>query len=417
MARANWLIDAVINLPFAISPGRHRPLALPPLRRPAAGSARASPKPGSRSSSRSPAWSSPASSSRSRSWSARRCRCCRRSAPNRSRPPRPSAPTRWQTFWRITLPSIRWGVAYGVVLTTARVLGEFGAVAIVSGNDQRARPRRCRSSSRRSTRTSTSPAPTAPRSLLAVLALVMLVGDEPAETKGGRLMGITVEGASKRFGDFQALDDVSIDVPDGSLTALLGPERQRQVHPAAGDRRARGRSTAAGAHRRRGRLDRKPAQKRGVGFVFQHYAAFKHMTVCDNVAFGLKIRKWKKARDPRAGRRAAEAGAARRARRPLPVAALRRPAPADGAGPGARGPAAGAAARRAVRRARREGPQGAAHLAAPPPRRDARDDDLRHPRPGGGDGRRRPARRDERGPGRAVRHAPTTSTTSPPTSS
>src|SRR5512133_367988 len=40
----------------------------------------------------------------------------------------------WQTFWRVTLPSIRWGVGYGVVLTTARVLGEFGAVTIVSGN-------------------------------------------------------------------------------------------------------------------------------------------------------------------------------------------------------------------------------------------------------------------------------------------
>ncbi|MGA8744704.1 MAG: sulfate ABC transporter permease subunit [Solirubrobacterales bacterium] len=39
----------------------------------------------------------------------------------------------WQTFWRITLPAIRWGVAYGVVLTTARVLGEFGAVSVVSG--------------------------------------------------------------------------------------------------------------------------------------------------------------------------------------------------------------------------------------------------------------------------------------------
>jgi sulfate transport system permease protein len=40
----------------------------------------------------------------------------------------------WQTFWRVTLPAIRWGVAYGVVLTTARVLGEFGAVSIVSGS-------------------------------------------------------------------------------------------------------------------------------------------------------------------------------------------------------------------------------------------------------------------------------------------
>ena len=40
----------------------------------------------------------------------------------------------WQTFWRITLPSIRWGVAYGVVLTTARAIGEFGAVSVVSGH-------------------------------------------------------------------------------------------------------------------------------------------------------------------------------------------------------------------------------------------------------------------------------------------
>ena len=41
---------------------------------------------------------------------------------------------RWQTFWQVTLPSIRWGVAYGVTLTVARSLGEFGAVLVVSGN-------------------------------------------------------------------------------------------------------------------------------------------------------------------------------------------------------------------------------------------------------------------------------------------
>ena len=70
----------------------------------------------------------------------------------------------WQTFWRVTLPAIRWGVAYGVVLTTARVLGEFGAVSIVSGSRSRARPKPCRSSSRSSSRTSTCRAPTAPRS-------------------------------------------------------------------------------------------------------------------------------------------------------------------------------------------------------------------------------------------------------------
>ena len=60
-------------------------------------------------------------------------RCCARSAPTRRRPPTPWARRDWRAFWRVTLPSIRWGVAYGIILTTARSLGEFGAVTIVSG--------------------------------------------------------------------------------------------------------------------------------------------------------------------------------------------------------------------------------------------------------------------------------------------
>jgi sulfate transport system ATP-binding protein len=106
-------------------------------------------------------------------------------------------------------------------------------------------------------------------------------------------MSIVIEGASKRFGDFQALDDISLTVPDGSLTALLGPSGSGKStllriiagleEPDAGTVLISGENATA-----------KPAQKRGVGFVFQHYAAFKHMTVFENVAFGLKIRRWKR---------------------------------------------------------------------------------------------------------------------------
>jgi sulfate/thiosulfate transport system ATP-binding protein len=95
---------------------------------------------------------------------------------------------------------------------------------------------------------------------------------------------------SKRFGDFTALDDVSVDVPTGSLTALLGPSgsgKSTLLRVIAGLE-----SPDAGSVRLDGEeVTNLPPQSRGVGFVFQHYAAFKHMTVWDNVAFGLTIRR------------------------------------------------------------------------------------------------------------------------------
>src|SRR5688572_10185313 len=103
-------------------------------------------------------------------------------------------------------------------------------------------------------------------------------------------MGITVENATKRFGDFVALDEVSIEVPDGSLTALLGPSgsgKSTLLRVIAGLEQP-----DSGSIRISGQEMRDvPVQNRHVGFCFQHYAAFKHMTVRDNVAFGLKIRK------------------------------------------------------------------------------------------------------------------------------
>jgi sulfate/thiosulfate transport system ATP-binding protein len=105
-----------------------------------------------------------------------------------------------------------------------------------------------------------------------------------------RRIGIKVEGVSKRFGDFLALDDVTLDVPEGSLTALLGPSgsgKSTMLRLIAGLEQA-----DSGHVFLEGRdVTGIPVQERGIGFVFQHYAAFKHMTVRDNIAFGLKIRK------------------------------------------------------------------------------------------------------------------------------
>jgi sulfate transport system ATP-binding protein len=105
---------------------------------------------------------------------------------------------------------------------------------------------------------------------------------------------IVVRGANKHYGDFAALDNVDFEVPSGSLTALLGPSgsgKSTLLRAIAGlDLPDTGSITINGRE-----VTHIPPQRRGIGFVFQHYAAFKHLTVRDNVAFGLKIRKKPKA--------------------------------------------------------------------------------------------------------------------------
>jgi sulfate transport system ATP-binding protein len=101
---------------------------------------------------------------------------------------------------------------------------------------------------------------------------------------------IEARSVSKQFGSFVALDDVSVEVPAGSLTALLGPSgsgKSTLLRIIAGlEQPDAGRVLIEGHD-----VTSRPPQERGVGFVFQHYAAFKHMTVAKNVAFGLEIRR------------------------------------------------------------------------------------------------------------------------------
>jgi sulfate/thiosulfate transport system ATP-binding protein len=107
-------------------------------------------------------------------------------------------------------------------------------------------------------------------------------------------VSISVRHISKRFGDFVALDDVSLETSAGSLTALLGPSgsgKSTLLRLIAGLETPDAGTVFIGDKNVTGRSP----QERGIGFVFQHYAAFKHMTVHENVAFGLKIRKRPKA--------------------------------------------------------------------------------------------------------------------------
>ena len=103
-------------------------------------------------------------------------------------------------------------------------------------------------------------------------------------------MSIEVTNVTKKYGDFYALDDVSVSLPTGQFTALLGPSgggKSTLLRIIAGlDTADSGTVAIEGTN-----ATTLPPQKRNVGFVFQHYAVFRHMTVAKNVAFGLEIRR------------------------------------------------------------------------------------------------------------------------------
>src|SRR6266852_4536129 len=102
-------------------------------------------------------------------------------------------------------------------------------------------------------------------------------------------MSILIKDVSKTFGNFVALDKVSLEVPDGALLALLGPSgsgKTTLLRIIAGLEVA---DSGTVLHQEED-ITHHSARDRKVGFVFQHYALFRHMTVFENIAFGLRVR-------------------------------------------------------------------------------------------------------------------------------
>ncbi len=201
-----------------------------------------------------------------------------------------------QTFLRVTLPNIKWGLLYGVILCSARAMGEFGAVSVVSGkirgltntlplhveilyneyNFQAAFAvaslLTCWRSSRWSKRSSNGD------------AVVRRIPDEQGDADGYR--------SSQRLEDVRGVHVTRRrELPGarpGELVALLGPSGSGKTtllrviagleRPDTGTVMLENEDASA-----------RTARDRRVGFVFQHYALFRHMTVFENVAFGLRV--------------------------------------------------------------------------------------------------------------------------------
>ena len=223
----------------------------------------------------------------------------------RRRPRHRSAPAGWQTFWHVTLPNIKWGLLYGVILCNARAMGEFGAVSVVSGhirgltntlplhveilyNDYQFGGRvRGRLAARPA-----SPGHPGDQVVDRVAGASRggrAADDHHRASRGDGGMSIQVIDLCKRFSRVAAVDHVSLTIPDGSLMALVGPSGSGKTtllriiagleQPDSGQVLLAGQDvTTAGI------------RERGVGFVFQHYALFRHLTVFENIAFGLTVR-------------------------------------------------------------------------------------------------------------------------------
>ena len=206
-------------------------------------------------------------------------------------------------FLTVTLPNIRWALLYGVLLCNARAMGEFGAVAVVSGKIRG--------------ETATMPimiemlyneylsvaafahgrAAGAARArhprpeVRARMALRRPARRHPDATDAEvEPMQIEIDEIAKEFGATTALHPVSLVDPLGRAGRAARALGLGQDHAPAHPRRARGAELRAGCSSTAQDATGLRVQERRAGFVFQHYALFRHMTVFENIAYGLRAR-------------------------------------------------------------------------------------------------------------------------------
>lgn len=152
----------------------------------------------------------------------------------------------WQMFRRVTLPNIRWALLYGVVLTNARAIGEFGAVSVVSGSirgETLSLPLQIELLEQ-DYNTVGSFTAAALLTLMAIITLFLksmlqwrLENQENARSRRN-IMSIEIANIKKSFGRTQVLNDISLDIPSGQMVALLGPSGSGKNYAAAHYRRA-----------------------------------------------------------------------------------------------------------------------------------------------------------------------------------
>ena len=231
-----------------------------------------------------------------------------------------------------------------------------------------------------------------------------------------RRCAVSLRGITKSYGDSAVVRDLNLDIAAGEFFSMLGPSGCGKtttlrmiggfVDPTYGEVSLHGKDVTD-----------LPPNRRDVNTVFQSYALFDHLSIWDNVAFGLRRRKVGKAEITQARRRDARTGPAHRSRQGQAERAVRWPAAARCAGAGAGQPPVGAAARRAARRARPQAAQGDAGGAQAHPARGRHHLRVRHARPGGGADDVRPDRGHERAAGCTSAARPRTSTNDPPRAS